>query len=401
MKNIKIIYNFMKQNFLKSFVIEVLIFFSVFACTFFLIPLVKQWRVNNVLKDMEIDSKTAFYSESGYITLYEANYETNKYEELINFFNNMEEIENFSTTYQIITKTPDFSTILYDIPLLKMMNNKVSQGNWINTENIDENMLPVIITDNLKNKYPLNSTLQIEAQGKNFIKDSNDIIKMNCKVVGILEKDSYIYMGGSSHSDMGISDSFYHINNNSSIVIVPNIFQDKIRYFANSGAVVHYADNTNVDYINKELQDKGIGKIYNMKQLKDNDLDNLLSFNEQQIYEFFIILCFIVVSIGGYNTLATLNYRRLLTIYYLNGLTIKRAIFYITIKNILQIIIPTLISSIISNNIILNIKSLYDFDIRVIFITLLIYIIPVVITVITTINSLKKIRPIQVLREEI
>lgn len=399
MKNIKILANFIKQDFFKSLIIMILIFFSVFACTFFLIPLVKQGQVNKSISSMRIDMEhMAFFSESSYIPLYEANYEQSKHKELKKSLTNIEGVESVNSTYQIITKSKDFSTILYDIPLIEIVNNKVEDGKWIDTKEINENSIPIIVSYELKNKYPINSKFEIEAQGANFFNDENDIVKINCNVVGILPKDSYQYIGGSSHSDTGISDAFQKITKNNPTIIIPNIFEENIRYIANSGAIIKYKD-VRLQCIEDEVKKSGIGKVYSIDELKNNDFSNIFYFNEQQIYEFLVIICFIIASIGGYNTLSTLNYRRLLTIYYINGLTINKSIMFIVIKNILLITIPTLVSSIISNKIILSIKSLYAFDIKVVLWTLLIYIIPIIVTILTTINSIKKIKPIEVLKE--
>ncbi len=72
------------------------------------------------------------------------------------------------------------------------------------------------------------------------------------------------------------------------------------------------------------LRKKGIGKISSLEDISKNNINNIFIYNEQKIYEFIIVFVFIIMSIGGYNTLANLEYKRLLTIYYITGITWKK-----------------------------------------------------------------------------
>ena len=112
-----------------------------------------------------------------------------------------------------------------------------------------------------------------------------------------------------------------------------------------------------------------------------------------------LVFIFILISISGYNTLANLEYRRLLTIYYITGLTWNKGITLLTIRNLILVIVPTIISSIISNVIVCNVKTLYVFDIKNILITTILYLIIFIITTFITILNLRNQKPIEILRE--
>ena len=105
------------------------------------------------------------------------------------------------------------------------------------------------------------------------------------------------------------------------------------------------------------------------------------------------------MSIGGYTILTSLNYKRLLTIYYICGLTWQKGLKYIILKNILLILIPTILSSIFSNIIVCHFKTIYTFNIKVVIITVLLYMSIAALASVLTIINLKKYKPSEFLKE--
>ena len=105
------------------------------------------------------------------------------------------------------------------------------------------------------------------------------------------------------------------------------------------------------------------------------------------------------MSIGGYNTLANLEYKRLLTIYYITGITWRKGIALLTIRNFIIIVIPTIISSIFSNKIVTYLRTLYTYNEKNVYITLFIYIGIFILTTAVTVIGLRDKKPIEVLRE--
>ena len=77
----------------------------------------------------------------------------------------------------------------------------------------------------------------------------------------------------------------------------------------------------------------------------------------------------------------------------------KKGIILITIRNFIIIMIPTIISSILSNLIISYLRTLYPFDEKNIFITIILYLSIFVVTTFITILNLRKQKPIEILRE--
>ena len=155
------------------------------------------------------------------------------------------------------------------------------------------------------------------------------------------------------------------------------------------------------DYIEtyKSIKEKGIGKISSLEDISKNNINNIFIYNEQKIYEFIIVFVFIIMSIGGYNTLANLEYKRLLTIYYITGITWKKGIALLTIRNFIIIVIPTIISSIFSNKIVTYLRTLYTYNEKNVYITLFIYIGIFILTTAVTVIGLRDKKPIEVLRE--
>ena len=203
--------------------------------------------------------------------------------------------------------------------------------------------------------------------------------------------------GGTSNSDAALSDWFKRINDEG-IMIMPNVFNLlDISYVPYTGRIIEMENDDNFTELENILKQEGLGKMYSIEQLKQNAFYNIYDLNSELIYQFIIITIFIIVSIGGYNTLEVFNYRRILTIYYINGLEWEKGVRLIGLKNFVMIIIPAIITSIICTNS-LSVTNQVPFDWRV-FITTLIYVILYFTTTIGTILNLKKIKPVEVLKE--
>lgn len=204
--------------------------------------------------------------------------------------------------------------------------------------------------------------------------------------------------GGTSNSDAALSDWFKRINGEE-IMIMPNVFNlSAISYVPYTGRIIEMENDDNFTELENILKQEGLGKMYSIEQLKQNAFYNIYDLNSELIYQFIIIIIFIIVSIGGYNTLEVLNYRRILTIYYINGLEWEKGVRLIGLKNFVMIIIPAIITSIICTNS-LSETNQVPFDWRVVFLTTLIYVILYFTTTIGTILNLKKIKPVEVLKE--
>ena len=209
--------------------------------------------------------------------------------------------------------------------------------------------------------------------------------------------DIYLF-GGSSNSNAGLSDWFTRINNND-IMIMPNKFDiSEISYVIYPGIIIEVGDEEKFEQFENDINSNGIGKIYSINELTQNAFYNIYDLNSELIYQFIIIIIFIIASIGGYNTLAILNYKRILTIYYINGLEWKKGILLIAIKNLLLIMTPAIVTSVICIDSISKVNEI-PFDFRCVISTIIIYLILYFKTTIGTILNLKKIKPIEVLKE--
>lgn len=209
--------------------------------------------------------------------------------------------------------------------------------------------------------------------------------------------DIFLY-GGANNSNAALSDWFKRTNNEE-IIIMPNYFElSSISYVAYPGRIIEMKSIEGFEQLENNLKQEGLGKLYSIDQLKQNAFYNIYDLNCELIYQFIIIVVFIIVSIGGYNTLEILNYRRILTIYYINGLEWKKGIQLISLKNLILIMIPTLITSIICTNSLSDMNQV-PFDWRVVLVTMVIYLILYFATTIGVILNLNKIKPVEVLKE--
>ena len=390
---LKFLFKLLKKNKFKNFIISIQIAISVFAFTFLIVPIVKSIETNYLIDSMNLEKNIAFFEESMHIQLSPKNYTNEEYSKLINFINNMEGVEGIGSVYSLLPINQQLNILMYDKEVCNNIKLPLAEGNWF-PKNVSLNdTVPVIITNNLQNKYPINSTFDLSLDGQENDKKE---INIKCKVIGILKNKSYIYTGQFNHSTPSVSDLFSKTTTNDEIIIIPNLFDEIPRYWAYQGMLIKY---NNFENISTQIKENGLGRLNNIDSLKENDTNNVFIYNEQKIYEFIIVFIFILISISGYNTLANLEYRRLLTIYYITGLTCNKGITLLTIRNLILVIVPTIISSIISNVIVCNVKTLYVFDIKNILITTILYLIIFIITTFITILNLRNQKPIEILRE--
>lgn len=393
MGSIKFLFKLLKKNKIKNLIITIQIIISVFSCTFFIIPIVKSTDTNKLVNKMNLKDNIGFLEESIHIQMSSPNYTNSNYEKLKNYIKNIDGVESIGSVYSLLAVNQEINTIMYDKEIYNTIKLPLSEGKWFQNDISFNGEFPVIITDALKDIYPLDSEFELKIDS---IEGNQKEIIIKCKVIGILKKSGYIFLGGSNHSYPSVSDLFSKTTSKDKVIIVPNLFEEEPRYWAYKGMIIKC---TNLEKVSNMIKSDGIGELHNINKLIENEDDNVIIYNEQKIYEYILVFIFILISISGYNTLANLDYRRILTVYYINGLTWRKGIILLTVRNFLLILIPTIISSVISNIIVCNVKTIYTFDIKNVCITVVLYLIVFIITTLITILNLKKQKPIEILRE--
>ena len=390
---IKVIKKLFYYSKVKTMIIIFQILLSVYFLTFFLIPFIKNIDTLNLISNINLDNKYLYVEALHIKSSYATDNSHRNYETINKYLNETNNVKNCSGVVQIHTQYENVNTFLYDIPFCYEMKLPLHKGTWF--KEIDEsNVMPVIISYSLKDKYPLNSTIDLQIESR----ETNKHIDVKVKVIGILKKNGYLFLGGSNNSNAGISDWFKR-SKDEKIMIMPNKFDiSKMEYISYPGRIIEIDNTKNLLNVENEINSLGIGKIYSMENLKKNDFYNLYDLNSELIYQFIIILIFIVASIGGYNTLEVLNYKRIMTIFYINGMEWKKGIIIIALKNFLFIVIPAVIFSIICTNSVSKLNGI-SFDWRVIIITTVIYTLLFLTTTIGIIANLIKINPVVVLKE--
>ena len=186
---------------------------------------------------------------------------------------------------------------MYDKEVCNNIKLPLAEGNWFSKNVSLNDTVPVIITNNLQNKYPINSTFDLSLDGQENDKKE---INIKCKVIGILKNKSYIYTGQFNHSTPSVSDLFSKTTTNDEIIIIPNLFDEIPRYWAYQGMLIRY---NNFENISTQIKENGLGRLNNIDSLKENDTNNVFIYNEQKIYEFIIVFIFTLLShLVYYNT---------------------------------------------------------------------------------------------------
>ena len=261
---------------------------------------------------------------------------------------------------------------------------------------MNSEIVPIIVSAKLEEKYPIGAKKDLAIYNEDFSGGK----KFIAKVIGVLRPGEYIYISSGNQGIPELNDLFLKTNNNENFILMPNVFtNDKVSYFTNGGFIIEY-DDTNSFLHNsyKKVINDGVGTFNRIEDLEKNFYSNLITSYDLYIFLFIITYIFLMASIGGYNLLATLNYKRLLTIYYITGMKWKSGICLITIRNLFLIIVPTIICSIQFNKL-LERNGEYVFNINVVLVTMLLYFFVFIITTLGSIFTLKNTKPIEVLKE--
>lgn len=397
-KNLKIIGNLFKQNKFKNIVIIIQIIVSIFVLTFLLQKIVEYSDTSKLLAKMDFDN-TIVFSESLHISkLLSGQNRNEKYEKVKEYLKDLDGVKNVYNTYNTSfeNNSLDLYTFMYDDGLIEKNKFNLEKGTGFNKENLNnKEFIPIIVSSGLKDKYKLGETYEF---GIYSIPEEKDKF-YKVKVVGILKNEEYIYVGSSKQTTPQVADLFLKTYKNEEFVIMPNRIKDTENYSINSGFTVELSNKE--DFVRNSYDkviEKGIGRFTLKDKYQANFYDDLIADYDSYIFIFIITYIFIITSIGGYNLLATLNYKRLFTIYYINGMQWEKGIKLVAIRNLLLIMIPTIIATVICN-LLIHTSEVTGCNTKVCIITIILFFVVFLITTIGTIFTLIKTKPSEVLKE--
>lgn len=402
MGNLKILLKLFKQNIIKNIVILIQIVFSIYIITTLLTEIIFNFETKELLNKNNFDNKIVFAESLHINNIMPMEGKNEKYQEIKEYLSNQDGIENVSNVYITQLQNQDFPTYLYDKELITDLYFDLTNGVNFSYNDFTNDEIPIIISENLKDVYKLNNVYDfsiIDLKSHTNMNFEEKIFKV--RVIGILKNQAYIYGFSTNQFNLQSSDLFYKTDNGQNLIIMP-MMED-------------FKENKNIDVCGKftieinnmdlfmansyqNIINEGIGRFLDIETINQNFYTNFTDFYDYEIQLFLIIYLFIIISIGGYNLLATLKYKRLLTIYFINGMTWKKGIILVTIRNFLLIMLPTIIVSVIFN---LSIQryGIMMFNIKSILITTILYFIIFFMTTIGMVFTLNKIKPNEVLRE--
>lgn len=396
MAYIKLLLNLFKKNIFKNIVIIIQIIISIYVLTFVLVEIIAHFETSKKLSQMNLNNKIIFLESLHINTLLQGEDRTEKYKKVKDYLEKLEGVKSASSTYYTQLKNQDFYTYMYDNELANNLSLNLKKGKQFNEVNLNGEIVPIIVSANLEETYPIGSEKDLAI----FNEDYNGEKSFKVKVIGVLKQGEYIYIGSSNQGIPELNDLFLKTNNNENFILMPNIFiNDKVSYFTNGGFIIEYDDENK--FFNNSYQkvvEDGVGSFNQIEKLEENFYSNLITSYDLYIFLFIITYIFVMSSIGGYNLLETLNYKRLLTIYYINGMKWKTGIFLIAIRNLLLIMIPTIICSIQFNKSLAQ-STEYVFNINVVLVTILLYFLVFIATTFGSIFTLKNTKPIEILKE--
>lgn len=402
MGNIKILLKLFRENIIKNIVILIQIIFSIYVLTTLLTEIIYNFEIKDLLYKNNFDNKIVFSEALHINNISPIEGRNEEYAKIKEYLESLDGVKNVNNVYSVQLQNPNILTYLYDSPLIKDLYFDLSSGNGFENIDIENNEIPIIISESLQDVYKLNNVYEFSIIELEKITDTNFKEKFfKVKVIGVLKNQSYIYGFSTNQYDLQTSDLFSKTNNNEKFIIMPMLEDFK----KNANIIVDGKFTLEIEDMGifmknsyQKVIDEGLGRFLNIENIENNFYTNFINFYDYNIQLFIIVYLFIIVSIGGYNLLATLKYKRLFTIYYINGMQWKTGILLVTIRNFLLIMLPTIITSIILN-VYTQRYEISIFNIKTILITCMLYFIVFLITTIGMIFTLNKIKPSEVLKE--
>lgn len=402
MGNIKILLRLFKENIIKNIVILIQIIFSIYVVTILLLEIIYNLETKELLSKNNFENKIVFAEALHINNLMPSEGRNAKYAEIRKYLESLDGVKSASNVYSTQLQNQKFLTYLYDESLIKDLYFDLIYGKDFKSVSLQDDEIPIIVSESLQDTYKLNNVYEFSIIELEKITDMNFEEKFfKVKVIGILKNEAYIYGFSTNQYDLQSSDLFTKTYSGEEFIIMPM----KEEFYKNerigvSGKFTLEIDNMDLFMHNsyQKVVDEGIGRFLNIENIEGNFYTNFVSFYDYNIQLFLIAYLFIMVSVGGYNLLAILKYKRLLTIYYINGMTWKKGIILVAIRNFLLIMIPAVLTSLICN-LCMQRYEVSIFSFKSILITAILYFIIYLVTTIGMIFALRKIKPSEVLRE--
>ena len=283
--------------------------------------------------------------------------------------------------------------LLYEKDFLENVRFSLKKGNWFDFTSIEKDVISVVVSSDLENKYKYNQQYRI-----NFIDyNSKETIHMNIKVIGVLSNTNIVVNGnGERFGHTKISKGFEGM-------IMP--YQPEIHNYVgytNLEKIIlpkkEYRQEKDIDKLNDVMKDFGeFIKLTKPIEECKNQLDEYLN-----VFLIIGIIAMILslISIIGYNTLLIIEMKKEYGVYFLNGCSWGKCVIISMLPNVFI----TLISSIISVFVFWYVnRSKYSLYLnRPDYLLIQVMIIIIVFLILTSIEPLIRMikqKPINLLRE--
>jgi ABC-type antimicrobial peptide transport system permease subunit len=219
--------------------------------------------------------------------------------------------------------------------LLERISMPISEGEWFNKSNILNEELPIVVGNNLANKYPIGTKYIINVNNK------NEPRTCKVRVIGILKEPSYVV------ASIPIG-SVYNIIKDPNAIIIPyakNIFREDIIGWT-GGAFLFPDKNTNIEDALLKWK-TSISNIGTLTSYTDTYKAYEKSLNpDKYLYMTlgFIVLILALGGIGGNNVLSMINQEKEFAIYFLCGMKWGMCLLMTLAKDLFIITVPAFIS---------------------------------------------------------
>ncbi|MCH5205111.1 MAG: ABC transporter permease [Oscillospiraceae bacterium] len=219
--------------------------------------------------------------------------------------------------------------IYYPSGLAASLRFHVSKGIWFDKYdfegNSDENVIPVVVGSDLADRFKV---------GENISLYNPKHTEKNYLVIGVLERNAYIFTTGSSGTDMD-TNYLFEQKNDAIIIIEDNI--NEIMPFLHGTAVIK-ASRENQQTVFDALGD--YSRIFTFKYMSDNAYERNRTTTEMLTVIFVLMAIVCIAGVSSGNLLSTITSKKKYAVYFLCGMDCKTGVVTTFLESVLKLAVP-------------------------------------------------------------
>ena len=325
LKQLRIILGNFKKDLLNNIIMIIFVTLSVFFMDLSLSEFMHCNYINNLIKDCGLYEDFLFVAPPMKWGGFDYEEKRNRVFEYIET-----ELDNMKTqgtveSWSNLESLGKYS--FYPSELLKSIRFNVSKGIWFDKYDFDGNsdsgLTPVVVGSHLAGQYKVGDVVTF------------DIIKGECVVIGVLERNSLVLAPFGNGTDMDLEMCFT-LGDDRILLADGELLERYSRHYTAGIVVRASAENQ------RQVLDKfgDVSGAFTFKQMADNSYEQNRGLSEMQSIIFVLMMVVCIAGVSSANLLGTIASKKKYAVYFLCGMDWKTGVITTLTESVLKLAIP-------------------------------------------------------------